>query len=194
MLIRRRYIKAEVHQILEQQSKYHRQITSVVMDTIESIIFVQRNFEDGPGNKNDMHRRYTGFLDKLGNCPFYPELRRGFRNTPLADLYAIINALSQYRYINMSGEPFFPPEAAKEIVIATLQDASMTFSAAKKIMEKYRIRIFKSPGLETSKVQQANKYLGAMKKAADEAGENWLELLGNNWEKLLSVICRSIPG
>ena len=65
---------------------------------IKGIIFAQRDFETGPGNENDKYRKFTGYLDTLGKCRFYKDKDRGCRFTVIADVYALVNTLSQYNY------------------------------------------------------------------------------------------------
>ncbi len=109
-LIDRRYLKEETKTLLMCQREFgYEQLTDDVIDSIIAIIFVQRDFEDGPGPKKGCdddkreammaalkgHQTYSGFDDLVGNCPFYPNESRGHKNSQLYDMYVMINSLSQ---------------------------------------------------------------------------------------------------
>lgn len=179
-LIRRCHVEDETKKILAQQGRFYQELSASVREIIPSIIFAQRFFEDGPGNKNDPTRRYTGFLDKLGMCPFYPTERRGFRNTVLADIYAVTNALSQYRYQGKDGSSGLPSPAAREIVETTLRDGNMNLTMAKAILKKHQVYLFKSAYLDETALGKAIKFLRPMKRIAEKAGIAWTSLLGDN--------------
>ncbi|MGP1470472.1 MAG: type II CRISPR RNA-guided endonuclease Cas9 [Schwartzia sp. (in: firmicutes)] len=179
-LIRRCHVEEETKKILAQQGRFYQELSASVREIIPSIIFAQRFFEDGPGNKNDPTRRYTGFLDKLGMCPFYPTERRGFRNTVLADIYAVTNALSQYRYQGKDGSSGLPSPAAREIVETTLRDGNMNLKVAKAILKKHQVYLFKSAYLDETALGKAIKFLRPMKRIAEKAGIAWTSLLGDN--------------
>lgn len=176
-LIRRRYVEKEVSLILTCQSRFYRELSPAACEIIPAILFAQRFFEDGPGNKNDPNRRYTGFLDKLGACPFYPRERRGFRNTVLADVYAVVNALSQYRYQGQDGQSGLPAAPAREIIETLLQEGSMNITMVKAILKKHRVKLFKSAGLDEKALEKANKFLRPIKRIAEAAGIPWKALL-----------------
>lgn len=112
-LIDRRYLKEETRTILICQREFgYEQLTDDVIDNIIAIIFVQRDFEDGPGPKKGRdddkraammaslkgHQTYSGFDDLIGNCPFYPNESRGHKNSQLYDMYVMINTLSQFEF------------------------------------------------------------------------------------------------
>lgn len=99
-LISRNMLEKEVSLILGHQKAYYECLNDDVITNIKTIIFTQRDFETGPGNENDQYRKFTGYLDTLGKCRYYKEEDRGSRFTLLADVYALVNTLSQYQYIN----------------------------------------------------------------------------------------------
>lgn len=112
-LIDRKYLKDETRMLLMCQREYgYEQLTDDVIANIIAIIFVQRDFEDGPGPKKGKdddrreammaslkgHQTYSGFDDLIGNCPFYPVESRGHKNSQLYDMYVMINSLSQFEF------------------------------------------------------------------------------------------------
>lgn len=70
----------------------------------DNIVFIQRDFEDGPGDKKDSTRKYMGFLDSIGNCIYYKNEKRAFRTTIISDIYSLINQLSQVYFIDKNTE------------------------------------------------------------------------------------------
>lgn len=124
-LIDRRYLKEETRTLLMCQREFgYEQLTDDVIENIIAIIFVQRDFEDGPGPKKGKdddkrdammaslkgHQTYSGFDELIGYCPFYPEELRGHKNSQLYDMYVLINALSQLRF-EKNGEKITCPES-----------------------------------------------------------------------------------
>lgn len=114
-LIDRKYLKEETKTLLSCQRELgYDQLTDDVIDKIVLIIFIQRDFEDGPGPKKGVndekraammsalkgHQTYSGFDELIGNCPFYPNELRGHKNSQLYDMYVMINALSQLSFKN----------------------------------------------------------------------------------------------
>lgn len=124
-LISRDLLKNEAALILEEQRKYYKCLTDENIDKIISIIFSQRDFEDGPGSPEDEHRKYKGFLDALGKCRFYSEENRGARFTVIADVYSLVNVLSQYSYFDSNGEFCFNSELANAIVDKALENGNL---------------------------------------------------------------------
>ena len=186
LVINRKHLRQETEMILHTQQKYHKALNEKACRIILDIIFHQRCFEDGPGNKNDAHRRYTGFLDKLGKCPFYPTEKRGFRNTILADIYAVVNALSQYRYVSPDHTTGLPADAARDLIRTALEEATLTVSRVKSILKQYDIQVYKSPDLKDTALSNAIRFLRPVKRIADATGMDWNELLGNDplsWEQ-----------
>lgn len=141
------------------------------------MIFSQRDFEDGPGDASDKYRRYTGFLDSLGYCRFYPEERRGFRNTALGDVYAAINALSQYRYVHTdTGETKLSQEAAAKMVSYIMKQGSLTRTQAVKLLKPLGIAIYGSKDVDKTLVKSF-RFLKEMKKIAEKCQVSWESLL-----------------
>ncbi len=177
-LIRRKLLLDEVRQILTKQSEYYSCLTQKNIDRTETIIFNQRDFEDGPGNPDDPNRRYCGFLEKLGKCPYYKEEDRGFRGTVIADVFAVTNTLSQYRFVDKStGEYTLDKAVAKEIVDRLLTDAKMNLTEIKKILKAHGFELRKSENSDDKALNKAIKYLALAKKCVEAAGYNWAELI-----------------
>lgn len=122
-LIDRRYLREETKTLLTCQRELgYEQLTDDVIDKIIAIIFIQRDFEDGPGPKkgdNDArrdammaslkgHQTYSGFDELVGNCPFYPDEKRSHKNSQLYDMYVVVNSLSQLDFEIDGSKAVFP--------------------------------------------------------------------------------------
>ena len=125
-LIDRYYLRKELEVLLNCQREFgYDQLSADVIDTFIAIIFVQRDFEDGPGPKNETnaarreammaslkgHQTYSGFDELVGNCPFYPEEKRGHKNSQLYDMYVLINSLSQLAFFDEQQREINCPES-----------------------------------------------------------------------------------
>lgn len=177
MIIRRKHVENEVHTILEKQREWYPELTDQKIERIMGVIFSQRDFEDGPGDASDKYRRYTGFLESLGYCRFYPEERRGFRNTVLGDVYAAINALSQYRYVHTdTGEAKLTQEAAVKMVSYILKQGSLTRTQASKLLKPLGIAMYGSKDVDKTLVKSF-RFLKEMKKIAEKCQVPWESLL-----------------
>lgn len=174
LLIRRSLLQDELRIILNKQAEYHSCLTKNNIDIIDKIIFSQRNFEDGPGDKNDEFRRYTGFLKSLGSCPFYPEDKRGFRGTVIADVFAVINILSQYRFIDKNTEKYYlKPDVAKQLVDHLLKNANLTITDVKRILKANNFELQKSNNSDDKALAKAIRFLKIAKASIEKAGEDW---------------------
>lgn len=177
MIIRRKHVENEVCTILKKQREWYPELTDQKIEKIMGVIFSQRDFEDGPGDASDKYRRYTGFLESLGYCRFYPEERRGFRNTALGDVYAAINALSQYRYVHTdTGETKLSQEAAAKMVSYIMKQGSLTRTQAAKLLKPLGIAIYGSKDVDKTLVKSF-RFLKEMKKIAEKCQVSWESLL-----------------
>lgn len=177
MIIRRKHVENEVCTILKKQREWYPELTDQKIEKIMGVIFSQRDFEDGPGDASDKYRRYTGFLESLGYCRFYPEARRGFRNTALGDVYAAINALSQYRYVHTdTGEAKLPQEAAAKMVSYIMKQGSLTRTQAAKLLKPLGIAIYGSKDVDKT-LAKSFRFLKEMKKIAEKCQVSWESLL-----------------
>lgn len=177
MIIRRKHVENEVHTILKKQREWYPELTDEKIERIMERIFSQRDFEDGPGDASDKYRRYTGFLESLGYCRFYPEERRGFRNTALGDVYAAINALSQYRYVHAdTGEARLTQEAAAKMVSYIMKQGSLTRTQASKLLKPLGIAMYGSKDVDKTLVKSF-RFLKEMKKIAEKCQVSWESLL-----------------
>lgn len=127
-LIDRKYLRDELKKLLNCQREYgYEQFAPDVIDELCSIVFTQRDFEDGPGPRDKViadkwkdslkgSQKYSGFEELVGNCPFYPEEKRGHKNSQLYDMYVIINSLSQLSFYDKdSQEQNFPEHLVYEM-------------------------------------------------------------------------------
>lgn len=177
MIIRRKHVENEVCTILKKQREWYPELTDQKIEKIMEVIFSQRDFEDGPGDASDKYRRYTGFLESLGYCRFYPEERRGFRNTTLGDVYAAINALSQYRYVHTdTGEAKLGQEAAAKMVSYIMKQGSLTRTQAAKLLKPLGIAIYGSKDVDKT-LAKSFRFLKEMKKIAEKCQVSWESLL-----------------
>ena len=177
MIIRRKHVENEVRTILGKQREWYPELTDQKIEKIMGLIFAQRDFEDGPGDASDKYRRYTGFLESLGYCRFYPEERRGFRNTAFGDVYAAINALSQYRYVHKdTGEAKLTKEAAAKMVSYIMKQGSLTRTQAAKLLKPLGIAIYGSKDVDKT-LAKSFRFLKEMKKIAEECQVPWESLL-----------------
>lgn len=177
MIIRRKHVENEVCTILKKQREWYPELTDQKIEKIMGVIFSQRDFEDGPGDASDKYRRYTGFLESLGYCRFYPEARRGFRNTALGDVYAAINALSQYRYVHTdTGEAKLTQEAAAKMVSYIMKLGSLTRTQAAKLLKPLGIAIYGSKDVDKT-LAKSFRFLKEMKKIAEKCQVSWESLL-----------------
>jgi len=179
--VSRKTIKAEAEMILRCQQKWYTCLNDHSIEDIISIIFAQRDFEDGPGDKNDDTRPYTGFLGSLGKCMYYSEEDRGFRYTVLGDLYALVNVLSQYTYVNTdTGELDFSASAAQEILCYALEHAELKNTDLNKILKKHKLKQFKlaSKGDSKATLGGSFRYMKAVKDILESVGFVWSELTG----------------
>ena len=177
MIIRRKHVENEVCTILKKQREWYPEPTDQKIEKIMGVIFSQRDFEDGPGDASDKYRRYTGFLESLGYCRFYPEERRGFRNTALGDVYAAINALSQYRYVHTdTGEAKLTQEAAAKMVSYIMKQGSLTRTQAAKLLKPLGIAIYGSKDVDKT-LAKSFRFLKEMKKIAEKCQVSWESLL-----------------
>ena len=177
MIIRRKHVENEVRTILKKQREWYPELTDQKIEKIMGVIFSQRDFEDGPGDASDKYRRYTGFLESLGYCRFYPEERRGFRNTALGDVYAAINALSQYRYVHTDiGETKLSQEAAAKMFSYIMKQGSLTRTQAAKLLKPLGIAIYGSKDVDKT-LAKSFRFLKEMKKIAEKCLVSWESLL-----------------
>ncbi|WKY44899.1 type II CRISPR RNA-guided endonuclease Cas9 [Eubacteriaceae bacterium ES2] len=177
-LINRSYLKDEMNQVLTEQSKYYTCLTKANIEMLKTIIFSQRDFEDGPGDVNEKYRRYSGFLDSIGKCMFYKELDRGFRSTVISDVYAVTNTLSQYQFKDdETGKPFLKPEAAKDLVDTLLKNGNLTMTEAKKIVKSHGLTLVKSELSDDKALSKAIKYLKVVKGSVEKTNLDWQELI-----------------
>lgn len=175
-LISRDMLQHEVELILEKQREFYNCLDDNNIKKIMDIIFCQRAFEEGPGDKDDAFRKYTGFLDTIGKCRFYSEENRGSRFTAIADVYALVNTLSQYKYFDENGEFCFNSEIAHELVSFALENGSMTKNDIKAIAKQFKIKINDS-GTSDTPITKCFRYLKSVKPVFENAGYNWNELI-----------------
>ncbi len=176
-LISRPMLEKEVSLILKKQSEFYAQLSQDSIDNIQKIIFAQRDFETGPGDENDKYRKFTGFLDSLGKCRFYKDQDRGGRATLIADVYALVNVLSQYSYTDKSGRQTFSKELAYNIIESALINGAMTKNELKALAKPYNI-VINDNSCDTP-ITKCFKYIRAVKPIFERHGYDWEELVVN---------------
>ncbi len=181
LLIHRFLLKDELSLIIKKQQEFYDCLKGQNGEFIVDAVFRQRIFEEGPGNPENPYRRYTGFLETLGQCPFYKEEKRGFRATVISDVYGVVNTFSQYRYKNLeSGELEISKELACGLIDFFMKNGSISVAEAKKIAKAHGYEMMISSNSDTGSLQKAQKYIKPMKKIVEEAGENWEDLIDEN--------------
>lgn len=177
-LIKRDALREELMAILQKQQEYYPQLTDHnIRFLCDNIVFAQRDFEDGPGDKNDTTRKFMGFLDTVGKCMYYKDEPRGFRSTIIGDVYSMINFLSQLSFVDTeTGAITLPPDTAKRIISFALENASITEKDVVGILKDNNLEMVK-PGKMTEKLPETIKTLKVLKKLLDESGYDYNELI-----------------
>lgn len=165
----------EITKILRSQSRFNDLLTDKVIDELITIIFSQRDFEDGPTKSNNKKtKHYEGFNESAcGKCTFYPNERRGFRGSVIGDCFALINVLSQYGFVNdTTGEYGLPIEARKEIIDTFLREAKINKTMVSNIIKRYGFK-FTTISKDEGSFGNINKFLTYVKNAVEKSGELW---------------------
>lgn len=108
-LFAREDYKKELELILTTQGKFYPQLGNENNQNkiINDIILRQRDFEDGPGPKNETkyqlwakkmpkHHLFQPFLETKGKCNFYPQEPRAYRCSLTFELFRFISDLSTF--------------------------------------------------------------------------------------------------
>lgn len=174
-------VKKEAEAILIAQGNFYPAIDAAFREKILGILFSQRDFEDGPGDAADAHRKYSGFLDNEGSCRFYHDEKRGHRFTYLADEYALVNVLSQYRYFDeASGEMTFSSELAESLLSRAVRQGGLQMNDVKSIAKEYGLKVIAAKTDKRDSITQAMKYLKAVRPLFIKAGFDWEELISED--------------
>lgn len=196
ILIKREYVREELLAILHRQQEFYPQLTDDNITFLcDRIIFAQRDFETGPGDPNDKDRKFMGFLDTLGKCMFYKTEDRAFRSTVLADIYSLVNCLSQMSFVDTAtGEIILQEDAAEDIINTALLNGGMTESDLKKLLKKHGLEMRK-PGKLEVKIPDTVKTLKVLKSVLEQCGYDYTELIAENQFDLehpsrLQQLCR----
>lgn len=181
ILIKREFVKKELEDILNKQSEYYPQLTANNIRIIcDDMVFAQRDFETGPGNEDDKTRRFMGFIDSIGQCMYYKDEKRAYRSTVIADIYALVNCLSQLSFVNTeTGEILLPENVAKEIINTSLTNASITENDIKNILKQNKLEMRKPGKLEVT-VSDTIRTLKTLKAVLTNAGYKYEELIKEN--------------
>jgi CRISPR-associated endonuclease Csn1 len=173
-LIPRKLLEEEIEKILFAQSSYYPELTASNIQTLKEIIFAQRCFEDGPGDPNNPFRRYTGSLGKIGACPFYKGLERGYRSTLIGDIFAVVNTLSQYRFINQTtGEIALTSDAAKLMLAHVIESGKASIRDLQKLVSPLDILIKMNDNSESKKLSDSIKFINLLKNDVEGSGLSW---------------------
>lgn len=180
--INRKYLRDECAMLLDKQSEYYSsQLTEQNISSILKIIFDQRCFEDGPGNPDDKFRRYTSFLDTYGHCRFYPEEERGCRFTVLADIYSLVNILSQYKYLNANDEETFSGALAADMINFALQNGNIGIKDIKKLAKAHGITVNTNTMEKKDDISKCLKYIKVLKPIFDGYGIDWQAVISEDY-------------
>lgn len=181
ILIKREFVKKELEDILNKQSEYYPQLTANNIRIIcDDMVLAQRDFETGPGSEDDKTRRFMGFIDSIGQCMYYKDEKRAYRSTVIADIYALVNCLSQLSFVNTeTGEILLPENVAKEIIDTALINASITENDIKNILKQNKLEMHKPGKLEVT-VPDTIRTLKTLKAVLTNAGYKYEELIKEN--------------
>lgn len=182
----------EVRKILGKQKEFYPQLTDESIDKIFDIIFSRRDFEDGPGNTDDKNRPYKGFVDSIGNCPYYKNEKRGHRYTVIGDLFALANKLSQYKYVEKNtGEVVkLPRDLMRNIVGQSLQSGSITKTKINELAKELNIVILNTKTAKNENIADCIKYLKAVKPIFESYGFDWDKLISEKYTDQNSLLNR----
>lgn len=182
----------EVRKILGKQKEFYPQLTDESIDKIFDIIFSRRDFEDGPGNTDDENRPYKGFVDSIGNCPYYKNEKRGHRYTVIGDLFALANKLSQYKYVEKNtGEVVkLPRDLMRNIVNQSLQSGSITKTKINELAKELNIVILNTKTAKNENIADCIKYLKAVKPIFESYGFDWDKLISEEYTDQNSLLNR----
>lgn len=182
----------EVRKILGKQKEFYPQLTDESIDKIFDIIFSRRDFEDGPGNTDDKNRPYKGFVDSIGNCPYYKNEKRGHRYTVIGDLFALANKLSQYKYVKKNtGEVVkLPRDLMRNIVSQSLQSGSITKTKINELAKEFNIVILNTKTAKNENIADCIKYLKAVKPIFESYGFDWDKLISEEYTDQNSLLNR----
>lgn len=182
----------EVRKILGKQKEFYSQLTDESIDKIFDIIFSRRDFEDGPGNADDENRPYKGFVDSIGNCPYYKNEKRGHRYTVIGDLFALANKLSQYKYVEKNtGEVVkLPRDLMRNIVSQSLQSGSITKTKINELAKEFNIVILNTKTAKNENIADCIKYLKAVKPIFESYGFDWDKLISEEYTDQNSLLNR----
>ena len=180
--INRKYLRDECAMLLDKQREYYpAQLTEQNIGTILKIIFDQRCFEDGPGSPDDKFRRYTSFLDTYGHCRFYPEEERGCRFTVLADIYSLVNVLSQYKYLDANNEEMFSGALAADMINFALQNGNIGIKDVKKLAKAHGITVNTNTMEKKDDISRCLKYIKVLKPIFDSCGIDWQTVISEDY-------------
>lgn len=95
----------------------------------------------------------------------------------MGDVYAAINALSQYRYVHTdTGEAKLTQEAAAKMVSYIMKQGSLTRTQAAKLLKPLGIAIYGSKDVDKT-LAKSFRFLKEMKKIAEKCQVSWESLL-----------------
>lgn len=106
--------------------------------------------------------------------------KRAYRSTVIADIYALVNCLSQLSFVNTeTGEILLPENVAKEIIDTALINASITENDIKNILKQNKLEMHKPGKLEVT-VPDTIRTLKTLKAVLTNAGYKYEELIKEN--------------
>ncbi len=202
VLAARDYVRQELLDILRAQQRYYPQLTDDNIKFLcDKVVFAQRDFEAGPGEENDKTRKFMSFLDNVGKCLYYKEENRAFRTTVIANVYALVNCLAQYTYINEeSCKVGLPCEAAKAILDYALSEACISEKEVKAILKGFGLKMEKRSKLKI-KLADTVSTLKILKQCLEKSGYNYAELVSeeqfdlqetSKLQRLCVLLCENI--
>lgn len=175
-LVDRKYLTDEYQKLMKKQREYYPVLNDNTINILNDIIFRQRDFEDGPGDPRDKTRRYMGFLDSIGKCRFYRNEIKANRSTAIADIFAVVNSISQCRLFDKNGSPIrtLPVELSGDILDWITVNGNMTFTELKKLCKNRSVEIDRGE-LKSDFLSRSFKFLPAVRKLIESSGMDWTD-------------------
>lgn len=176
-------LRKEVKSILENQTQFYKELNDKSVSRINEIIFSRRDFEDGPGNVLDEHRPFKGFFDSIGNCPYYHSEKRGCRFTVVGDIFALINKLSQYKYVekNTGEVKKLPEELMTKVISYTLENGKIGKKEINNFAKQTNIELLNVDTDKNDNIANCFKYLKIVKPIFEDFGFNWKQLVSGDY-------------
>ena len=141
VLFSRDAYQKELNKILAKQEEYYPELTKIKND-IFNTIFQNRDFEAGPKCKTHKDKcirnacsKYKTFMELVGNCPFYPKEKRGYKSSLIFDVYYFVTEISKFLIFLQKTGMKFSPQIYQEMIKKWIEEDSFNKKAIKKYLK-----------------------------------------------------------